>query len=97
MQYEVVTDRVVVAELDNESVLLDVSSGLYYGLDEVGSRIWTLLNEALDVETIVSRLADEYEAAPDELGATWSLSSTRSPPAGWSARRSRSEAREDRC
>ncbi len=67
MQYEVVTDRVVVAELDNESVLLDVSSGLYYGLDEVGSRIWTLLNEALDVETIVSRLADEYEAAPDEL------------------------------
>ena len=67
MQFEVVTDRVVAAELDDESVLLDVSSGLYYGLDEVGSRIWTLLNEALDLETIVSRLADEYEAAPDEL------------------------------
>ena len=67
MQYEVVTDRVVAAELDDEVVLLDVSSGLYYGLDEVGSRIWTLLNEALDLETIVSRLADEYEAAPDEL------------------------------
>jgi hypothetical protein len=67
VQFEVVTDRVVAAELDDESVLLDVSSGLYYGLDEVGSRIWTLLNEALDLETIVSRLADEYEAAPDEL------------------------------
>ncbi|HEX2516503.1 MAG TPA: PqqD family protein, partial [Chloroflexota bacterium] len=67
MQFEVVTDRVVAAELDDESVLLDVSSGLYYGLDEVGSRIWTLLNEALDLETIVSRLTDEYEAAPDEL------------------------------
>ncbi|HVG97011.1 MAG TPA: PqqD family peptide modification chaperone [Chloroflexota bacterium] len=67
MQYEVVSDRVVAAELDGEAVLLDVSSGLYYGLDEVGSRIWMLLNEAPGLEAIVSRLRDEYEAAPDDL------------------------------
>jgi len=67
VQYEVVSDRVVAAELDGEAVLLDVSSGLYYGLDEVGSRIWMLLNEAPGLEAIVSRLRDEYEAAPDDL------------------------------
>ena len=67
MQYEVVSDRVVAAELDGEAVLLDVSSGLYYGLDEVGCRIWMLLNEAPGLEAIVSRLTDEYEAAPDDL------------------------------
>jgi hypothetical protein len=67
VQYEVLSDRVVAAEVDDEAVLLDVRSGQYYGLDEVGSRIWTLLTESHDLDAIVCRLADEYDAAPAVL------------------------------
>ncbi|MEE8368087.1 MAG: PqqD family protein, partial [Thermoanaerobaculia bacterium] len=32
-------------EVDDEAVLLDLERGHYFGLDEVGTRIWRLLGE----------------------------------------------------
>jgi hypothetical protein len=49
------------------TVLLDARSGHYWGLDEVGSRIWTLTNEGLASRAIAERLADEYETPLDDL------------------------------
>lgn len=63
----VVSDSVVAAELDNESVLLNVETGVYFGLGEVGTRIWQLLIEGLSPDDIVGRLLDEYEVAPHQL------------------------------
>lgn len=41
-----VSDDVVAREVAGEMVLLDLASGLYFGLDPVGSRIWDHLSEA---------------------------------------------------
>jgi hypothetical protein len=49
------------------TVLLDVRTGHYWGLDDVGSRIWTLANEGLASVEIAERLAEEYEAPVDDL------------------------------
>ncbi len=49
------------------TVLLDSRSGRYYGLDEVGSRIWSLAREGLPPAGIAARLAEEYDAPPDRL------------------------------
>jgi hypothetical protein len=49
------------------TVLLDSRSGHYYGLDEVGSRIWNLANAGFAPSTIAEKLAEEYDAPPDQL------------------------------
>jgi hypothetical protein len=57
-----VSDDVIFRELDREAVLLDLSSGRYYGLNAVGTRLWTLLAGGADVEAIVEALAAEFDA-----------------------------------
>jgi hypothetical protein len=49
------------------TVLLDSRSGHYYGLDEVGSRIWQLAQAGFDPSSIVDKLAQEYDAPPERL------------------------------
>ena len=51
------------------TVLLDARSGHYWGLDEVGSRIWSLTGEGLCARDIAEKLAAEYDAAIDDLAA----------------------------
>jgi len=53
--------------LGEEAVLLNVESGVYFGLDAVGTRIWQLLIAGSSAEEIVSRMQDEYAAAPIQL------------------------------
>ena len=49
------------------TVLLDSRSGRYFGLDEVGSRIWTLAQAGYSPSTIADKLAQEYDAPPERL------------------------------
>ncbi|HET9439390.1 MAG TPA: PqqD family protein [Longimicrobiales bacterium] len=49
------------------TVLLDSRSGHYYGLDEVGSRIWSLAQAGFAPSSIAEKLAEEYDAPPDRL------------------------------
>jgi hypothetical protein len=51
------------------TVLLDYAGGQYYGLDEVGTRIWELVRDGSSLGVIVDRLADEYDAPRDVLQA----------------------------
>ena len=50
-----------------ESVLLDLRSQKYFGLNPVGTRTWQLLQETGDVSAIRARLLAEYEVAADQL------------------------------
>jgi hypothetical protein len=54
--------NVVFRDLDGEAVLLDLSSGTYFGLNEVGTRVWQLLADGRDESQIVATLAAEYDA-----------------------------------
>lgn len=47
--------------LDGETVLLHMTSGLYYGLNPVGARIWDLLQTPQTVGELVGCLLEEYE------------------------------------
>lgn len=49
------------------TVLLDSRSGRYYGLDEVGSRIWSLARAGFTLTTIADKLAQEYDAPVEQL------------------------------
>lgn len=47
--------------VDDETVLLDVESGKYFGLDAVGSDIWRGLKNPVKVEDLLATLVREYE------------------------------------
>ena len=48
-------------QLGEETVLLHLGTEQYYGLDEVGSRVWQLLREHRTLDPIVAALLREYE------------------------------------
>lgn len=48
-------------DLNGEAAILQLSSGLYFGLDEVGARIWQLLQEPTTPDDVVRDLLEEYE------------------------------------
>jgi hypothetical protein len=53
---------VVFRDLEGEAVILDLASGTYFGLNEVGTRVWQLVDEGRDAAQIVDALAAEYDA-----------------------------------
>ena len=56
-------------EIGGECVLLDLRSGSYFGLNEVGTRIWKLLAGGADLATVLDALVADYEAPEDRLRA----------------------------
>lgn len=67
------SEEVLFQEVEGEAVLLDLPSGQYYGLNDVGSRFWFLARQCDDLETIFARMLDEYDVdaatLADDLGA----------------------------
>ncbi len=57
----------VSSDLDGEAVILGLKSGVYYGLDAVGARIWNLIQQPSAVSDILDRLLREYEVEPDRF------------------------------
>jgi hypothetical protein len=54
-------------QVGGEVVLLNLESGKYYGLDEVGARMWTLLAQHGALEPVYQALLEEYDVAPERL------------------------------
>jgi len=48
-------------ELEGETVLVDIDSGTYFGLDEVGTVIWRLIGENVPTTDIPARLTEEFD------------------------------------
>ncbi len=59
--------HVLVRELEGESVLLNLDSETYFGLDEVGTRMWVSLTTAPSIEAAFETLKGEYDVAPEKL------------------------------
>ncbi len=53
-------------ELADGAVILDARSGVYYGLDAVGTRVWSLIQEPRSLSSILSVLLDEYDVEPNQ-------------------------------
>lgn len=53
-------------DLQGELVILNLNTGVYFGLDPVGTRIWHLIHEHGQLQHIRDALLDEYEVAEDQ-------------------------------
>lgn len=61
-------DAVVARELEGETVLLNLDTGIYFGLDVIGTRIWRLIGAGESLDRVLAALLAEYDvdAAPLE-------------------------------
>jgi len=48
-------------DMDGEIVMMDIYKGKYYSFNEVGSRIWNIIEKPLKVKEIVPILLNEFE------------------------------------
>jgi hypothetical protein len=55
--------------VSGEAVILNTHTGKYFGLDEVGTRMWTLLSEHGRVEPALRTLLEEYDVTQEQLQA----------------------------
>jgi hypothetical protein len=53
----------VACDLGDETAILHLESGVYYGLDAVSSRVWTLLSEPSSIRQLVATLLGEYDVS----------------------------------
>ena len=60
-------EGIATADLDGEAVLLDVNSGKYFGLNEVGARIMELLQEPTSVGDVMKTLLEEFDADKESM------------------------------
>ncbi|HEU0302042.1 MAG TPA: PqqD family peptide modification chaperone [Longimicrobium sp.] len=49
------------SSVGSETVVLHFTAGMYYGLDEVGSRIWQLVQTRRSVREIRDAVMEEYD------------------------------------
>jgi hypothetical protein len=61
----VATKDQVSSDLGGETAILDLKAGMYYGLDDVGARVWDLIQEPRDVGDIRDTLLEEYDVGPE--------------------------------
>jgi hypothetical protein len=56
-----IPDDVVSRELDGELVLTSLSMGGFLRLDDVGRRIWALLEAGKDLDSVIDALTREFD------------------------------------
>jgi hypothetical protein len=62
-----VPESVLFRDLDGEAVLLETGSGRYYGLNEVGTRMWSLLVKHGEIGAAYRDLLSEYRVPSHRL------------------------------
>ena len=57
----------VSVDLDDEMVILNTQSGIYYGLDHVGARVWHLVSAPISIGELLKKILEEYDVDPERL------------------------------
>ena len=60
-----VSDDHISCDLAGEAAILNFASGLFYGLDEIGARVWKLISEPKSVVELRDSIVAEYDVDPD--------------------------------
>lgn len=63
----VVPAHVLIRHLDGESVLLNLETEKYFGLDATGTRMWELVTKSPNIEAAYDTLVSEFDVEPETL------------------------------
>tara|TARA_B100000927_G_C16194807_1_gene361024 strand:- start:169 stop:444 length:276 start_codon:yes stop_codon:yes gene_type:complete len=59
-------DDIVVSEINNESVILNLKTGIYFQVNELGSYIFSQLNQYSTFESLNNKINEEFDVAPNK-------------------------------
>ena len=62
-----VPERVEYSRVRDQIALLNVETGVYFGLDEIGARMWDLMCEHRTLRVAAERMERDFDVAPDRL------------------------------
>ncbi len=54
-------ERIVGSTIDGEVVVMNIQDGQYYGMDDIGSRIWNLLETPRTIDALIGELLAEFD------------------------------------
>lgn len=54
-------EKIPTVDLDGEIGMMSIENGKYYGLDLIGSQIWSLIGSPNSIENMVNTLCKEYD------------------------------------
>jgi hypothetical protein len=57
----VISKDVVSCDLGGETAMLDMKEGIYYGLNEMGTTIWDIIQKPVTLQEIIENILDEYD------------------------------------
>ena len=63
----VIPVSVVAREVGNETVILDLVTGTYFGLNAVGARIWQSIGEGKTLAEICDAVIQEYNVVREDF------------------------------
>jgi len=58
---------VLISSVEDEAVLLNLNSERYFGLDDVGTRMLSVLTKANSIQSAYEALLDEYDVDAEQL------------------------------
>jgi len=61
----VVTPKQISSNLAGEEVIMQLESGIYYGLDSVGASVWALVQQPRTVAAICEAICAEFDVEPE--------------------------------
>ncbi len=64
-----IPDCIKFQRVDTEMAVVNVDTGVYFGLDEVGTRAWELIAEDGRLHAVAERMQEEFDVEPPRLEA----------------------------
>ena len=58
------TTNQVCCDMGGESIILNLKSGIYFSVDEIGARIWALIEQPMSIAAIRDVVVAEYDVEP---------------------------------
>ena len=63
--YDIDKRNVFWKKVDDDAVILNIDTGFYFSLDEVGTYIWEKIAEGVPEEAIIASISDQYGVKPE--------------------------------
>jgi Coenzyme PQQ synthesis protein D (PqqD) len=58
---------ILISQVGGESVILNLKSEHYFGLDGMGTEMWAAMTNSESIQTAYDKLLNEYEVEPEQL------------------------------
>jgi hypothetical protein len=58
---------ILISQVGGESVILNLKSEHYFGLDDIGTEMWAAITNSESIQAAYEKLLNEYEVEPEQL------------------------------